>query len=276
VLVLRGGFHRVEHLFMALAAVFVAYVAAGLAVGPDWGAAGSGLVVPSVPMERDAWLVVVALVGTTLAPWGVSFIQSYAVDKKLTATDLRLERVDVVTGSLLTGVIGFFVVVTCAETLHVAGIHIETAADAADALEPLAGRFAGGLFAVGLIGAALLAAAVLPLSTAYSVCEFMGQEGALDDGFAQAPLFYSSFLAVTGVAAAVVVAPGIPLVAVLVLTQVLNAVLLLPLLVLMVRLSRDQEVMGEHVATPRATLCYRVVIVGVGLCVAALAVLTFL
>jgi Mn2+/Fe2+ NRAMP family transporter len=276
VLVLRGGFHRVEHLFMALASVFVAYVAAGLAVGPDWGAAASGLVVPSVPMERDAWLVVVALVGTTLAPWGVSFIQSYAVDKKLTATDLRLERVDVVTGSVLTGVIGFFVVVTCAETLHVAGVHIETAADAADALEPLAGRFAGGLFAVGLIGAALLAAAVLPLSTAYSVCEFTGQEGALDDGFEQAPLFYSSFLVVTGVAAAVVLVPGIPLVPVLVLTQVLNAVLLLPLLVLMVRLSRDREVMGELVATPRAALCYRVVIVGVGLCVAALAVLTFL
>lgn len=154
VLVLRGRFHRVEHLLMALAAVFLAYVAAGLVVGPDWKRAATGLLVPTTPLDRDALLIVVATVGTTLAPWGLSFIQSYAVDKRLTAADLAYERVDVVTGSVLTGVIGFFVVVTCAETLHVEGVGIESASDAARALEPLAGRFAGLLFGVGLVGAA--------------------------------------------------------------------------------------------------------------------------
>ena len=108
---------------MALAAVFLAYVAAGLVVGPEWGRAASGLLLPTTPLDRDARLVVVATVGTTLAPWGLSFIQSYAVDKKLTPEDLPYERADVVTGSVLTGVIGFFVVVTCAETLH-AGSHV--------------------------------------------------------------------------------------------------------------------------------------------------------
>ena len=256
VLVLRGRFHRVEHLLMALAAVFLAYVAAGLVVGPHWQRAASGLFVPTTPLDRDALLVVVATVGTTLAPWGLSFIQSYAVDKKLTAADLPYERADVVTGSILTGVIGFFVVVTSAETLHAEGVHIESAADAARALEPLAGRFAGLLFGVGLIGAAFLAAAVLPLSTAYSVCEFTGHEGALDDGFRRAPLFYSTFVLVAGAAAAGVLLPGVPLVPILVLSQVLNALLLLPLLVLMYRLSRDDEVMGGHRASGAAGAVY--------------------
>jgi Mn2+/Fe2+ NRAMP family transporter len=273
VLVLRGRFHRVEHLLMALAAVFLAYVAAGLVVGPDWKRAATGLLVPTTPLDRDALLIVVATVGTTLAPWGLSFIQSYAVDKKLTAADLAYERVDVVTGSVLTGVIGFFVVVTCAETLHVEGVGIESASDAARALEPLAGRFAGLLFGVGLVGAAFLAAAVLPLSTAYSVCEFTGREGALDDGFRRAPLFYSTFVLVAGTAAAAVLVPGVPLVPLLVLTQVLNALLLLPLLVLMYRLSRDDEVMGAHVPSA-ASVVYLVAIGFIGVCVAALIVLT--
>ena len=272
VLVLRGRFHRVEHLLMALAAVFLAYVAAGLVVGPDWQRAASGLLVPSTPLDRDALLVVVATVGTTLAPWGLSFIQSYAVDKKLTTADLAYERVDVVTGSVLTGVIGFFVVVTCAETLHAEGVGIDSAADAARALEPLAGRFAGALFGVGLVGAAFLAAAILPLSTAYSVCEFTGHEGALDDGFRRAPLFYGTFLLVAGVASAVVLLPGVPLVALLVLTQVLNAVLLLPLLVLMYRLSRDEEVTAAHPATGTRAV-YLLTIGFIAACVVALLVL---
>ncbi len=166
VLVLRGSFHRVEHLFMLLATVFVAYIAAGILADPDWGAAARGLVVPTMPLTRDAVLIATATLGTTLAPWGLSFIQSYAVDKKLMPSDLKFERIDVVTGAVLTGVIGFFVVVACAGTLNVQGVSIESAADAAKALEPLAGGLASTLFAVGLIGAALLAAAILPLSTA--------------------------------------------------------------------------------------------------------------
>jgi Mn2+/Fe2+ NRAMP family transporter len=272
-LMLKGSFHRVEHLLMALAAVLVAYVAAGFAVGPDWGRAAEGLVVPTMPLTRDAVLVVVATVGTTLAPWGLSFIQSYAVDKKLTVADLRYERIDVVTGSLLTGVVGLFVVVTCAATLHARHQSITSASDAASALEPLAGHFASALFAVGIIGAALLAAAVLPLSTAYSVCDFTGHEGALDDGFKRAPLFYSTFVLCAVVSAGAVLLPGVSLVPVLVLTQVLNAVLLLPLLVVMYRLSRDPDVMGADTVGASAVL-YVLTIGFVAVCVAVLMVLS--
>jgi NRAMP (natural resistance-associated macrophage protein)-like metal ion transporter len=273
-LVLKGAFHRVEHVLMALAAAFLSYVVAGCVVHPDWGEAARGLVTPSMPVTKEAVLIVTATVGTTLAPWGLSFIQSYAVDKKLRIADLRYERIDVVVGSVLTGVIGFFVVVTCAATLHVGHISIESAADAASALEPLAGSYARLLFGLGILGAALLAAAILPLSTAYSVCEFAGHEGALDDGFRRAPFFYGTYVIMIGVAAVVVLLPGISLVPVLVLTQVLNAILLLPLMVLMFRLARDTRLMGEHVVHTAGAAVYGGTIVLVGSCVAALLVVS--
>jgi Mn2+/Fe2+ NRAMP family transporter len=168
-LVLRGSFARIEKVFFVLSAVFLAYVIAGFLAHPNWGSAFKGLVTPTMPLTHDAIYIATATLGTTLAPWGLAFIQSYAVDKRLTRDDLKLLRVDVWTGSLLTGVIGFFVIVTCAATLNNKGITITDASQAAKALEPLAGTLAKDLFAVGLIGAALLAASILPLSTAYSV-----------------------------------------------------------------------------------------------------------
>jgi NRAMP (natural resistance-associated macrophage protein)-like metal ion transporter len=246
ILVLRENFHRVEHLLLALSAVFVAYVVAGVLAHPDWGEAGRGLVVPSIPLDRDALLVAVATVGTTLAPWGLAFIQSYAVDKRLGVEDLRYERVDVIVGALLTGVIGLFVVVACAATLHVQGVDVEDASDAARALEPVAGSAAATLFGLGFLGAALLAAAIVPLSTAYSVSETLGRRADLDDSFAEARTFYLSFGAITALAAGLVLIPGAPLIDILFLTQALNAVLLLVLLPFIRSLAKDRELMGEN------------------------------
>jgi Mn2+/Fe2+ NRAMP family transporter len=217
-----------------------------------------------------------ATLGTTLAPWGLSFIQSYAVDKKLTVSDLRLERVDVVTGSALTGVIGLFVVVASAATLHARGVSVETAADAAGALRPVAGDLAGALFGVGLLGAALLAASIVPLSTAYSVCEFLGAESALDDDPAQARTLYVTYVVVTAVSAVAVLVPGAPLITVLVVTQVLNAALLLPLLVMMVGVARDPDVMGPYRVGRRGRAVYTATIALVACCVSALVVLQVL
>ena len=173
-------------------------------------------------------------------------------------------------GAALTGIIGFFVVVACAGTLHRQGLHINSAEDAAQALVPVAGDLAGTLFAFGLIGAALLAAAILPLSTAYSICDFAGTEAALDAPFHEARVFYLGNLAITGIAACIVLVPGIPLVTVLVSTQMLNAVLLLPLLVLMVRLSRDRLVLGDHVVSRTWVVVEAVVVVAVLACVVLL------
>ena len=245
-LVLRESFHRVEHLLLALSAVFVAYVVAGILAHPDWGEAGKGLVVPSIPLDRDAVLVAVATVGTTLAPWGLAFIQSYAVDKELGVKDLRYERADVIAGAVLTGVIGVFVVVACAATLHAQGIEVDDAGDAARALEPLAGSAAATLFGLGFLGAALLAAAIVPLSTAYSIAEALGRRTGLDQSFSEEPTFYLAFGAVTAVGAGLVLIPGAPLIELLFLTQALNAVLLLVLLPFIRSLAKDRELMGEN------------------------------
>ncbi len=253
-LVLRGGFRRVEHVLLALSAVFVSYVIAGFLAGPDWGAALRGAVVPSLPLTRDALLAVTATVGTTLAPWGLAFIQSFAVDKRLTVRDLRFERIDVAAGAILTGVIGAFVVVACAATLHASGRSIDDARDAAVALEPLAGSLAATLFGAGLLGAGLLAASVLPLSTAYSVGELFGREAAVDDPFREAPLFYGTFGLVVAVAAGFVLIPGMPLVPVLFLSQALNAILLIPLLWAVYGAARDPETMGDHVLGRRGAI----------------------
>jgi NRAMP (natural resistance-associated macrophage protein)-like metal ion transporter len=245
-LVLRGSFRYVERFLLLLSSVFVSYIVAGVLAHPDWAAAAKGLVVPAIPLNRDAVLVAVATVGTTLAPWGLAFIQSYAVDKRLQLKDLRYERADVIVGAALTGVIGFFVVVACAATLHVNGIDVNSAADAAKALEPLAGDAAATLFGVGFLGAALLAAAIVPLSTAYSVSETFGARADVDDSFAEARTFYLSFGAVVAVAALVVLIPGAPLIQILFLSQALNAVLLLVFLPFVRSLAKDRELMGSN------------------------------
>ncbi len=275
-LVLRGSFHRVERLLLALSTVFLAYLASGVLAKPDWSAALHGTVVPSMPMTGTAIAIVTATLGTTLAPWGLAFMQSYAVDKKLRTDDLPLERVDVITGAVLTGVIGFFVVVACAATLHRDGLGIADAADAAIALQPLAGEAAGTLFGIGLIGAAFLAASILPLSTAYSVCEFAGLEAAIDDRYRDARTFYLTYGIVTVVGAVVVLAPNVPLVTILVGTQVLNAVLLVPLLVLMIGLGRDRELMGRFAMRRAGMIVHVTTTVVVVACVVALGVTTIL
>jgi Mn2+/Fe2+ NRAMP family transporter len=275
-LVLRGSFHRVEHVLLALSAVFVTYIASGFLAHPDWGQAAQGLVVPHLPLTREAVLVAVATIGTTLAPWGLVFIQSYAADKHLELSELRYENVDVVVGAVLTGVIGLFVVVACAATLHVQGIDINDAKDAAKALEPLAGGAASTLFGIGFLGAALLAAAVVPLSTAYSVAEASGRPADIDDDFSQAPLFYSSYGVVVLVAAALVLIPGAPLIQILFLSQALNAVLLLVMLPFMRRLARDEDVMGEEALGLGGRIVTGLALALIAASVLALAVLTVL
>jgi NRAMP (natural resistance-associated macrophage protein)-like metal ion transporter len=276
VLILRGSFARVEHVLLALSAIFIAYIFSGVLAGPDWGATARGLVVPSLPSTRHGILVVVATLGTTLAPWGLAFIQSYAVDKRLKVKDLGYERVDVVSGALLTGIIGVFIVVACAATLHVNGRHIHEASDAAVALRPLAGSSAQTLFGLGLVGAGLLAAAIVPLSTAYSVAESFGRRCDLNDSFRQSPLFYGAYGVSILLAISIVLIPGAPLIPILFLSQALNAVLLLAILPFLRALARDGELMGAHRLGRLDSFLTVVVIALVAVSVVALGVLSIL
>ena len=249
--VVFGSFHRVEGVLLAISATLSLYLVDGVLAGPDWHAVLEGSVVPRMPFDDAGWVVLAATLGTTLAPWGLAFIQSYAVDKRLAAADLPMERVEVVVGSLLTGVIGMAIAVACAATLYPAGVPVETAEDVAISLKPLAGPFATAVFGIGLFGAALLAAAVVPLATSYSVAEGIGAAASLDlDGRRYHP-FYAIFLGLTIAAVSLVTVPTLPLVTLMYGSQVVNAVLLPLHAVALTLVARDSRIMGRQVISAR-------------------------
>jgi Mn2+/Fe2+ NRAMP family transporter len=244
-LVAKGGYRRIERVFLALSAVYVSYVISGFLAHPDWAQAVHGLVTPSFQREPLFVLTAVGMVGTTVTPWGQFFIQAYVVDKDLGPDDLRYERLDVFLGAAATIVVVFFIVVATAATIFATGGEIVDAKDAALALEPLAGRFAETLFAFGLLNASLLAAGVLPLSTSYAICEAFGFELGLDHYVRDAPVFFGTIAFAIAVGALVVLIPGIPLVPILFASAVVNGLLLAPILVYLYLLANDRDLMGE-------------------------------
>ena len=244
-IVVLGSFHRVERILLVVSSTLALYIVDGILAAPDWSQVWYSSVVPRMPVDQAGWIAIAATLGTTLAPWGLVFIQSYAVDKKITIANLRWERVDVIIGSLLTGIIGLAIAVACAATLHRSGVRIEDAGDAAIALRPLAGSFATVLFGAGLLGASLLAAAIVPLATAYSIAEGAGAEASLDLDSHHFRLFYAAFVGLTVAAASVVSLPGLPLIPLIYTSQVVNAVMLPLHVVALQLLARDPAIMGE-------------------------------
>lgn len=243
--VVLGSFHRVERVLLLISATLGVYLIDGVMAKPDWSRVLHGSVVPTLPQDSAGWIAVAATLGTTLAPWGLAFIQSYAVDKKITLAHLRWERVDVVIGSLLTGLIGLAIAVACAATLNRAGVRIDDASDAAAALRPLAGSFATALFGAGLLGAALLAAAVVPLATAYSIAEGVGSPASLDLDAHHFRIFYVGFVVLVAAAASIVSLPGLPLIPLIYSSQVVNAVMLPFHVIALQLLTRDRRIMGS-------------------------------
>lgn len=248
VVVTKGSFKKLERLFLVISLFYLAYVFSAVAVKPDWVSAIKSLVVvPHITFNGAYLLTIMAVIGTTITPWGQFFIQDYVVDKKLSKHDLKIERWDVFFGSFLTNFIAFFIIVATAGTLFAKGIHITDAKDAALALTPLVGSFASILFGLGFLNASLFGAALVPVATAYVITESFGTESGLNFGFRQAPEFYG-LLAFSLVFGAVLVAfPFIPLIDILVATQAVNAVLLLPIFVFLYILSNDKKILGEYV-----------------------------
>jgi Mn2+/Fe2+ NRAMP family transporter len=251
-LLARGSFSRVQYLFVAVGiAVSLAYLASALIARPDWGQAARSLVIPGGSFSAAYWVAVVGTVGTTITPWGQAFIQSYVADKRLGPEDLVPERFDVGLGALLTNLIAGFIVVACAATLWAAGNRaIPDAAAAARALAPLAGSDAMVLFAVGLLAASFLGLGVVPLTSAYSACEAFGWENGVDRRLREAPAFYALLAFFVVFAALFVLIPGLPLIQVMFLAQVLNALLLPFVLVFVMLLSADRRIMGPLASGP--------------------------
>ncbi|HZR25588.1 MAG TPA: Nramp family divalent metal transporter [Vicinamibacterales bacterium] len=251
VMVVRGTYSSIEKIFLAASGFYVAYIIAGVLAHPDWKAAAFATVTrPQAAGIRNYGYVymVIGLVGTTIAPWMQFYLQASVVEKGVTVRQYRASRWDVILGCVFTDLVAWFIIVACAATLYAAGRHnISDAADAAQALRPLAGEYAYLLFAAGLFNASLFAASILPISTAYAVCEGLGFESGLDKRFDEAPAFYWLYTLLIVLGAGVLLLPRVPLVYISVLSQVANGVVLPFVLIFMLLLTNDREIMGEHV-----------------------------
>ena len=246
-LVVKSSYQRVERAFLLMSLVFLGYIVSAFLARPDWSAVAVGLMKPSFSLDYAYLFTFVAIVGTTISPYMQVYVQSSVVEKGVTPEDYGRTKMDVWVGTILAILVVFFIVVSTAATLHIHGLHIESAADAARALKPLAGPYAEKLFAIGLFGASMLAAGVLPLATAYSISEALGFEKGVSRSFREAPIFLGIFTFLVAVGAAIAVIPGLPLIRVLLVTQVINGLLLPIILFAILKLVNDRELMGAHV-----------------------------
>lgn len=249
-LVVKSSYQRVERVFLLMSLVFLGYIVSAFLAKPDWGAVAVGLVKPSFKLDYAYLFTLVAIVGTTISPYMQVYVQSSVVEKGVTPEDYRRTKMDVWIGTILAILVVFFIVVSTAATLNKHGLHIESAADAARALEPFAGPYAEKLFAIGLFGASMLAAGVLPLATAYSISEALGFEKGVSRSFREAPIFIGVFTFLIAVGAAIAVIPGLPLIRVLLVTQVINGLLLPIILFAILKLVNDRDLMGAYVNGP--------------------------
>ncbi len=246
-LVTKGSFKKLERLFLLLSFFYLAYVLSAVIVHPDWTTAIKSIFIPHLDKLTSAYaLTLIAVIGTTITPWGQFFIQDYVVDKKLAKEDLKIERGDVFFGSFLTNFISFFIIVACSATLFSKGIQIADAKDAAIALQPLAGQFASILFAFGFLNASIFGASLVPVATSYVITEAFGMESGLNFSFKEAPQFYGLFVLLLILGGLMVILPFVPLLTILVVSQAVNAVLLLPILIFLYVLSNDRKLLGEY------------------------------
>lgn len=244
-LTMSGSYHRIEKILLLISCAFVTYVVAGVMVGPDWGDALNATLIPRFSTDPQYFSVLVANIGTTIAPWMIFLAQSNVVEKNAHAEDLPYQRIDTVTGSVVASAISWFIILTTGAVLFPAGIAVNGAEDAASALAPLVGPYAEALFGAGLVGASFLAACVLPGITSSAICEAFGWERGADRSWQEAPVYRGIITAIIYLSAVIVIVPNVDLFGIMMLAQVINGVLLPVLLVFMVLIAGDRHVMGR-------------------------------
>ena len=245
-LVLKADYAKTEKVFLALCLTFLSYIVSGVIVNPPWGEVMIASVTPTFSWDAEFLLMAIGVIGTTITPWGQFYVQASVVDKGITAADYQYTRWDVIIGSFFTWLVAFFIIVATAATLYVNGVTIESASDAAVALAPIAGQYASMLFAFGLLGASMLAAFILPLSTAYAVCEAFGFERGVSKSYKEAPVFFCLYTALIIIGAVMVLWPNLSLYRVMLMSQVVNGILLPPILIFMVLIASDNYIMGRY------------------------------
>ena len=245
-LVMGGSYKRVEKILLVISCVFLSYIVAGVIAGPNWGLVIHDTFIPQVRTEVGFISLVISTIGTTIAPWMIFLAGTNVVDKGATAEDLPAQRIDAASGAIAACIVAWFIILTTATVLFPHGIVIEDATDAANALAPIAGHYAALLFAAGLVAASFLAACVLPLTTSYAMCEAFGWERGLDRSWSEAPIFRGIYTAIIIVSAVVAIIPGANLMAIMLLAQFINGVLLPVLLVFMIKIASNPYVMRGY------------------------------
>jgi len=256
-LVVRGTYNTIERIFLAACLVYLAYPISGILARPHWGSVVGQAFTPSLQPNFSTLVMAVGIVGTTIAPWMQFYLQAAIVEKGVRASSYRLARWDVLIGGIFAIIVVFSITIACAATMYSSHREITTAGQAAQALRPLAGRYASTLFAVGLLNAALFAACILPLSTAYTVCEGIGWERGLDQRFRDAPQFYLLYTGLIVLGAGIVLMPRVRLLKIMLFSQVMNGLLLPVILILMLVLVSRRSLMGGLASSrPYAIFCW--------------------
>lgn len=245
-IVVKGTYKSVEKIFLFACLFYFAYIATGFMVHPQWGEISKEFIRPTFHFKQEYILMVMGIIGTTIAPWMQFYQQSSVVEKGINIKDYKYARLDVIIGGIVVTVVAVFILISCAATLFKNGVRIETAKDAALALKPLAGNYCSALFAIGLLNASVFSAMILPLATAYSVCEGLGWETGVDKRFRDAPQFYTLFTALIAVGAGFIMFPKLNLIMVMLLSQAANSVFLPFVLIFMLLLINDKHLMGEY------------------------------
>ncbi|MEI7910719.1 MAG: Nramp family divalent metal transporter [Verrucomicrobiota bacterium] len=246
-LVVKGTYKFAERIFLLFSVSLLMYVVSALMGKPNWGEIGHAVVHPQLEINSKSLAMIIGIVGTTIAPWMQFYMQSSVIEKGLKMKNYRYSLIDIVVGCVATVVVAFFIIVACASTLHVNGIQIHEAKDAALALKPLAGAFASQLFAFGLFIASIFSATILPLATAFYVCEAFGFEAGIDKKWDEAKEFYILYTGILVLSAAIILIPNAPLIAISLWSQVLNGILLPMVLVCMILLVNNKKIMGKYV-----------------------------
>lgn len=246
-LVTKGSYKKVEKVFLMFTFAFFGYIISAFLAKPDWGEVAKGLVIPQVEMNKGYLLTLIGLVGTTITPYMQFYLQSAIVDKRLSISDYKYEKLDVYFGAIWGDLVSFFIIVSTAATLNKVGVTVDSAQQAALALKPLAGEYAFILFGAGLFGASVLAASVIPLSTSYAICEAFGWESGVDHKYHEAPAFFGIYTTLLALSGILILLPGVSLMKIILVTQQIAGVLVPIILVFMIVLVNRKDIMGKYV-----------------------------
>ena len=249
-LVVKGTYKIAERIFLLFSVSLLTYVVSAILGKPQWSEIGHSIIHPDFPVNGESLAMIIGVIGTTIAPWMLFYMQSSVIEKGLKMKNYRYTLIDILVGCVVTVVVAFFIIVACASTLHVNGIKIEEAKDAALALQPLAGQFAAHVFAFGLFVASIFSATILPLATSFYVCEAFGFEAGIDKKWEEAPEFFTLYTTILVISTGIILLPNAPLISISLWSQVINGLLLPVFLVCMILLVNNKKIMGEYVNKP--------------------------